>query len=421
MIRRLSPGPVLAGLALLTSTALLAACGAPDSSPSAGGASPTGTTPSADAGKRTATSHPEPRIVVAHPDHVEVMDAEDLSSIASFDVANTPYVALGPDNRHVFTLEHTDKQVRMVDSGTWTEAHGDHGHSYVTDPSRLELVLKGTSYHAVSGDKRSVVWNDDQGSISVIDAADLEDGSVTPKTIELNDVHHGVAVPWSDGGYLASFSANDEAAGVVKLDANGKELDRYAGCTHLHGESHVGESAYAFGCSDGIMVVDAKGAHKIAAPVKGTGASQLVGDGSSPVVAGNVSGDDPDLATKLALYDTAKGTAKVVDLGVEFSRLAASDGQVVVIGTDGKLHVVDLATAKVRTIKATEAWTKPKEFLDPRPQLALAGDRAWVTDPMTKQILVIDLTTGKKVTSAPVKGQPDQIVVVNAGEAHDHG
>lgn len=421
MIRRLPRGPVLAGLALLTSTTLLAACGAPDSSPSAGGSSPTGTTPSADAGKKTSTSHPEPRIVVAHPDRVEVLDAEDLSPITSFEVASSPYLALGPDNRHVFTLEHQQKQVRVVDSGTWTDAHGDHGHSYLTDPSRLGYTLKGTAYHAVAGDGRAVVWNDDQGSISVFDAEDFEDGSVEPKTIELNDVHHGVAVPLSDGGYLASFSKNEEPVGVVKLDATGKELDRYEGCTHLHGESHAGESAYAFGCSDGIMVVDSKGAKKVAAPVKGTGASQLVGDGSSPVVAANVSGDDPKLATKLALYDTAKGTAKVVDIGVEFSRLAASDGQAVVIGTDGNLHVVELATAKVRTVKATDAWTKPKEFLDPRPQVAVAGDHAWVTDPMTKQILVIDLTTGKKVTSASVKGQPDQIVVVNAAaEGHSH-
>lgn len=421
MIRRLPRGPVLAGLALLTSTTLLAACGGPDSSPSAGGASPTASTPSADPDNKTATSHAEPRIAVAHPDRVEVMDAEDLSPIASFDVASNPYLAPGPDNRHVFTLEHQQKQVRIIDPGTWTDSHGDHGHSYVTDPSRLDFTLKGTAYHAVSGDDRAVIWNDDQGSISVIDAEDLEDGSVTPKTIELNDVHHGVAVPWSDGGYLASFSKAEEAAGIVKLDAEGKELERYEGCAHLHGESHVGDSAYAFGCADGIMVIDGKGAHKIAAPVKGTGASHLVGDGSSPVVAGNVSGDDPDLATKIALYDTAKGTAKVVDLGVEFSRLAASDGQAVVIGTDGNLHLVNLATAKVRTIKATDAWKKPKEFLDPRPQLALAGDRAWVTDPMTKQILVIDLETGKRVTSTKVEGQPDQIVVVNAAaEEHSH-
>ena len=421
MIRLRARGPLTAGLALLATTTLLAACGGADSTAPAG--SPSGsaaaTTPTTDG---TATSHPEPRIVVANPDRVEVRDAEDLSPIASFDVATTPYVALGPDDRHVFTLEHQEKQVQIVDSGTWTDAHGDHGHSYVTEPSRLDLTLKGTSYHAVSGDGRTVVWNDDAGSFAVVTAEDLADGSVTPKVIELKDPHHGVAVPWSKGGYLASFSDDGEAAGIIALDPDGTETDRYEGCPHLHGETHLGEDAYAFGCADGIMVIDSSGARKIAAPVDDAGTGHLVGDGESPVLAGTLSSESrDDLATKIALYDTAKGKSKVVDLGVEFSRLAAADGQAVVVGTDGNLHVVDLATGKVRTVKATKAWTKPKEFLDPRPQLALVGDRAWVTDPMSKQIIVVDLTTGKKVTSAEVDGQPDQIVVANAGaEEHDH-
>ncbi len=420
MSRPLTRTPALTGFAVLA-TALLAACGGADASSETETATRSEETRSAEP---TQTDHAEPRAVVAYPDHVAVMDAEQLTDIASFDVKNTPYLAPAADGRHVFALQHTEKLVRVVDAGSWTESHGDHGHSYVVEPSRPDLELKGTSYHAVSDDERTVVWDDDAGNFDVVEKSDLEDGTAQPKTIDLKDAHHGVAVPLHGGGYLASFSADKEAAGVEVLDADGKEVDKYDGCPHLHGEAHLGESGYAFGCADGIMVVDDTGARKIASPVPGAGTGHLIGDGSSPVLAGTLSSeaDDPTLANKIALYDTAAGSAKVVDLGVAFSRLASAEGNAVVIGTDGNLHVVNLASGEIKVVPAIAAWTAPEDFLEPRPQIALAGDQVWVTDPMAKKIVVVDLTSGETVKTADVKGTPDQIAIVNYGsDGHQHG
>lgn len=417
-MRTLSTRSAMAGASLLTAT-LLVACGSGTTPAS----SPTATPPPAPSpsSKPVETHEASARVVVGFADAVKVLDAESLTPIASFDVATAPYLEVASDGRHVFTLENQQKKVRILDSGTWTAAHGDHGHSYTTSPSRLDTVIEGTAYHAISDSKRSVIWNDDTGNIEVIEAPDFADGNVKPAIIERNDKHHGVAVPLSTG-YLASFSAGDEAAGIVKLDAKGAELARYEGCAGLHGEAHIGTDAYAFGCSDGIMVVDGTGSRKIAAPVAGASTTSLVGDGSSPIIAGNLRAkDNPGLATVVALYDTAAGTTRTIDLGVEWSNMVVSESNLVVIGLDGNLHLVELTSGATRTIKATEPWTKPKEFLDARPMLAASHDHVWLTDPMTGKILVIDITTGETVKSASVEGKPDRIVVVNfAGDEHDH-
>lgn len=420
MTRSLSSRPAVAGVGLIT-LVLLTACGT-TAQPAEKTEAPV-VSPSAPSAEPVETGEPEARLVVAYEDAVEVLDAGDLSEIASFPVDSAPYVEVAADGRHVITLEHQEKRVRIVDAGTWTEAHGDHGHSYTVSPARLDDVIEGTAYHALSDGTQTVIWNDDTGNIEVIDAADLEDGSITPRIIERNDVHHGVAVPLSDG-YLASFSVDGDAAGVARLDDDGTEVERYEGCAGLHGEAHVGKDAYAFGCQDGILVVDETGARTVASPVEGAGTSTLIGDGSSPIIAGNVrsSGEDgPDLSTTVALYDTAAGTARAVDLGVEFSNMAVTEGDLVVVGVDGNLHVLDLASGEVRTIPATEPWEKPEEFLTPRPMLAVSHDHVWLTEPMTGKILVIDLTTGETLVSADVDGKPGRLAVVNfAGDEHDH-
>ena len=174
---------------------------------------------------------------------------------------------------------------------------------------------------------------------------------MTPTIIDLEGVHHGVAVPLSDG-YLATFAVDETAVGIVHLDEDGTETDRYDGCDGLHGEAHVGLDSFAFGCKTGVQVVDDTSATSIAAPVEGAGSSTLAGDGETPVVAGNLRAAEeggPDLSTSIALYDTVAGTSRAVDLGVGFSNMVITEEQLVVIGLDGHLHLVDLLSGEVRT------------------------------------------------------------------------
>jgi hypothetical protein len=370
--------------------------------------------------------HAEPRLVVAYDDHVEVFDAESIESLGSFATDSAVYVQTAADGRHVFTLAHQDEKIGLLDSGTWTEAHGDHGHSFTLEPSETALDLDGLSYHAVSDDERSVIWFDDLGAFGVLEHDELEGGTIEPQIIEPGlttegEPHHGVAVPTADGGFLATVSVEGEATGVAVLDAAGEEVTRFETCPGLHGETHVGETGYAFGCGTGVLVVDGGQARSIASPVEGAGTGTLASDHDSAVVAGTLSAEDrPELGTQLALYDTAAGTSTAVELGAAYSNVVVSEGRAIVIGTDGALRVVDLASGAVATVPAIVEWEKTDDWQEPRPYLAVSGDTVWISDPHAGAIHTLDLATSA-LESVEVDGAPGRLVVVNAGRTgHSH-
>lgn len=361
-----------------------------------------------------------PRLVVAYEDHVEVFDAATIESEGTIATDSAPYVQTAADGRHVFTLAHQDEKIGLIDAGTWVEAHGDHGHFFTTEPTETDLTLDHLSYHAVSDDERSVIWYDDQGSFGVLDHDELEGGTVEPQLFEIGEPHHGVAVPTADGGFLASVAIDGEATGVAVLDAKGTETNRFETCPGLHGETHVGEAGYAFGCGTGVLVVDGGQARNIASPIEGAGTGTLASEHDSPVVAGTLSAEDqPELDTKLALYDTAASTARVVELGAPFSNIVVSEGRAIVIGTDGALRVVDLASGAVATVPAIAEWEKTEDWKEDRPYLAVAGDTLWITDPFAGAIHTLDLTTNA-LESSEVDGKPGRLVVVGASSSEGH-
>ncbi|MET1036729.1 MAG: hypothetical protein ABW075_00560, partial [Aeromicrobium sp.] len=350
---------------------------------------------------RESTAVARPHLVVASDAGVEVVGGADLDSLGRFELASRPKLQVAGDDRHVFALQSDTGRVGIVDAGTWSVAHGDHSHSYVADPALLRTAFdEGTSYHAVSDDERSVVWFDDDASFRSFDWKDLEDDSVDVQSVTTGAAHHGVAAPLSDGGFLASYAEGEDAAGVLVLDADGTETGRIGGCEGLHGEAHAGDDAYAFGCSDGVLVVDDGAGIKIPSPVEGAGTRSLVGSHDSDVLTGNLTSEtDETVGTKIALYDLEKRSATAVDLGVEFASYARDGEQTVVLGTDGFLHVIDDATGEVvQKHQVIEPWELTDEYSDPKPQVVTGGGFAWVTDPRDSSIASFELGTGDERT-----------------------
>lgn len=370
----------------------------------------------AEAG-REPTAVPQPRLVVSSEGGAEVLDGMDLTSLGSFELASQPYLSKAGDDRHVFVLQSEVGQVGVVDAGTWTDAHGDHGHSYVTEPSLLESTFDhGTSYHAVSDDERSVLWFDDDGSFRSFDWAGLEDDAVQVQTVETGTGHHGVAVPTADGGFLASYSEGDGAAGLLVLGPDGAETARIDGCDGLHGEAHAGEGTYVFGCADGVLVVEDGAGARIDAPVDGGGTGSLVGEHDSSVLVGNLYAEDaPELARQLAFYDVEQGNATALDLGVEFGAIARADGEAAVLGTDGSVRLIDPETGEVtETFEVMESWVKPEGHGSAMPQVSLGGGFAWVMDPRDRSVALFELGSGEERARTTLDAEPASLVVVNA-------
>lgn len=363
------------------------------------------------------TDSPQPRVLVASDDEVVVLDGAGLEKIATYDVEARPILSLSGDERHVYALESEADRVSIIDAGTWTDGHGDHGHSFTSEPRQLKSILEGpTTYHAVSDDQRTVVWFDGDGSFQVFDHRRLESDDLRPATFETGTPHHGVAVPTTDGGFLASIADGDHAIGVAVLDASGDEVKRIEGCDGLHGETHVGHDGYAFGCADGILVVEDGEGEKIAAPIDGAGTGSLAGHHDSTVLVGSLSSETvKDAAEHVALYDTETGTSKVVDIGGQYSTFAHAGGVAVVLSTDGALHVVDVETGEVaETLPVIDPWVKSTDWSEPRPQVVVGGDTAWVTDPRDSTVRAVDLASGRLLGQTELDVVPTSLTVVNA-------
>ncbi len=83
------------------------------------------------------------------------------------------------------------------------------------------------------------------------------------------------------------------------------------------------------------------------------------------------------------------------------------------LGTDGKLHVLDPASGEETAAwDVIDEWEEPIEWQDARPTLFVQGDRAYVSDPDTKELHVVDLNSGKVLTSAELPEEPNELTGV---------
>ena len=82
--------------------------------------------------------------------------------------ASTASTPLG-DGRSL--LVSTKEGFRVFDAGSWTEPHGDHTHSYTTEPLLTDTVYSATKPgHVVNEGKRTLIFGDGDGSIQELDA-----------------------------------------------------------------------------------------------------------------------------------------------------------------------------------------------------------------------------------------------------------
>src|SRR5690625_4425194 len=162
---------VLAPLALSAGIAL-AACSQP-----AGTAVSSSETNTSEARSVAAeVTSPQARLVATYDGGITVLDAETLEEITDIPLEgfNRPN-PLG-DQRTVAVS--TPEGFRVLDAGAWTQPHGDHSHSYTTDPQLTEHVFAGDKPgHVVRSAGRTLLFSDGDGIIQELDNEALTAGS----------------------------------------------------------------------------------------------------------------------------------------------------------------------------------------------------------------------------------------------------
>lgn len=366
----------------------------------------------------TESAQPNPRLVLTYDGGVLVLDASSLEQIADFELDGFLRVSPAGDDRHVLI---TDPQgFRVVDTGAYTDVHGDHGHSYVGDPRLGEVAFPAVEPgHVVPHGDVTTLFADGTGEITFFDPADLANGQPKLEHLQLPDAHHGVAVTLLDGTVLTTRGTHDSRSTIVAFDDSGEEFAAIDGCPGVHGEAMAAGEVAVFGCQDGVVVYRDGTFSKVESPDAYGRIGNQRGSDVSTIVLGDYKSDpDADLErpTRVSLIDTESLGLRLVELGTSYtfrSLARGPAGEALVLGTDGTLRVIDpIAGAVTASVPVVEAWIEPDEWQQPRPTIAVLGTLAFITEPATSSIHVVDLEALEIVDSVGLDVTPNELALV---------
>jgi len=384
-------------LALAVST-VLTACGGDDSSSDAKTEGTARATPAAAV---------EDPLVATFDGGLYILDGKSLKLTKTLQLSGFNRVNPAGDEDHV--VVSTDTGFRMLDA---------------TGQTLTDLEYKGSKPgHVVRHAGKTVLFTDGTGEVNVFDPADLSSGKKPEgRTYASAEAHHGVAIELANGELLTTLGTEEKRTGALVLDKNDREIARYEKCPGVHGEAAAKNEAIAVGCEDGILIYKDGKFSKIDAPDDYGRIGNQAGSDASPVLLGDYKTDaeaELERPTRVSLVDTEKKKLRLVDLGTSYSFRSLGrgpQGEALVLGTDGAIHVIDQNSGKVeKKIPAVGKWQEPLDWQQPRPTLFVRGRTAYVSDPSEKALHAIDLETGKKVTSVTLPESTNELSGVVAG------
>ncbi|MFG3442125.1 zinc metallochaperone AztD [Nonomuraea sp. NPDC047897] len=377
--------------ALLAASFLLTACGAQEPPRAPASAAPARAT-----SQKTVTDP----IVMTYAGGLYVLDGQSLELVKDIPLAGYNRVNPAGDERHV--LVSTSTGFRVLDAASAT---------------LKEDEFKGTKPgHVVRHAGTTVLFSDGTGEVTMFDPDDLATGLPKGETYQAAAPHHGVAIELENGELVVTLGTEEKRTGIVVLDKDRKEVTRSEDCPGVHGEATAQGEAVVIGCENGVLLYKGGKISKIDSPDEYGRIGNQSGSDLSPIVLGDYK-KDPDAElerpTRISLIDTETGKLKLVDLGASYtfrSLARGPQGEALVLGTDGAVHVIDPDAAKVvRTIKVVEEWKEPLEWQQPRPNIFVRDQNVYVSDPAGKRVHAIDLTSGKVTRTTSLPQPPNEL------------
>jgi len=367
----------------------------------------------------TETGGARPRVALSYDGGVLVVDTSDSSVVADLPIEG--YSRLNPagDGRHV--LVSTTGGWAVLDAGTYTMPHGDHTHSFVSDPQLSDVIIKGNEPgHVVYHAGRTSTWADGEGkatffetdSLTGVDEADELHGLWE---YEAAAPHHGVAVPLGDRSALVSVGTEEGRTGAQYV-VDGKVSAESNECPGLHGAEGLDDAAVA-GCENGALILRDGTFSKATAPDEYGRIGNLRTAAGSPIAVGDYK-TDPEGGiglTQISLINTTDATLRTVDTGSTYTWRGLArgfDGSALVLGTDGALRVINPETGEVtRSIPVMSEWQVPEEWQTAHPAIAEHEGFVYVTDPATNTLHTVNYTKGEVVSSTTLPKTPIEIAV----------
>ncbi|MFD5318315.1 zinc metallochaperone AztD [Streptomyces sp. NPDC127098] len=387
------------GFTAAVAAASLTACGgSTDETPSSSDA----------AAEETPTVTVADPLVVTYDGGLQVIDGETFEVAADIPLDGFNRINPAGDDRHVLVSTPTGFRVLDAAAGELTE---------------LEFAAPHPG-HVVRHAGRTVLFADGTGEVTSFDPGDLNSAELPEtETYQAADAHHGVAIELSNGELVVTLGTEEERTGILVLDENGAEIARSEECPGVHGESTARGEAVVVGCEDGAVIYRDGEITKVESPTEYGRMGNQAGSDASPIVLADYKQDaeaELERPEEIALIDTETGDLRRVDLGTSYtfrSLARGPEGEALVLGTDGAIHVIDPESAEVtRTIPVLdEEWTEPLEWQAPRPAIFTRGATAYVTEPATRELHAVDLASGEITDSVTLEDVPNELSGVAPG------
>ncbi|MFE4911300.1 zinc metallochaperone AztD [Streptomyces sp. NPDC056652] len=339
-------------------------------------------------------------LVTTYEGGLHILDGQTLKVVKDIPLAGFNRVNPVGDDRHV--MLSTAEGFRVMDA---------------VNQRLTDIEFKGPKPgHVVRHADKTVLFSDGTGQVTVFDPHDLAKGRPATTTYTSAAPHHGVAIELENGQLISTLGTEEKRTGIVVLDKDRKEVTRNEDCAGVHGEATAKDEAVVVGCEDGVLIYRNGAITKVKSPTAYGRIGNQAGSDRSPVVLGDFKKDkDAELERpqQVSLINTTTGKLRLLDLGTSYtfrSLARGPHGEGLVLGTDGRIHVIDPEAAKVtRTIPVTGAWQEPLDWQQPRPALFVREHTAYVTDPATRKIHAIDIETGRELASVTLPAAPNEI------------
>jgi hypothetical protein len=343
-------------------------------------------------------------------------DLDSGSVAATVTLANPPSaVYASPGRRYALALQRAQDTTQIVDGGIWQEDHVDHDHDYKEAPRLLTMRLDGpqpTHYDDRAG-KASIFMDGRSDSTPVRNAsavlftdASIGTGGVVA-TLPLSKPMHGFAEP--NGDTLIATALEGSATSPTKVEVyrrNGAGFDFSqrldTECPGMHGSYTRGSTTLA-GCIDGALLVTplAAGGYsstfvhapsRISTVAGHPGFARFVGIGNSGTPSTTRFYDvDPvaSTATAITIDGWAEGRLQRAHL---FDRKGST---FFVLDDLGTLRALQPGAGGWATRATLVAAIPAMPSAAPFPAIVANGarDEVYVSDPVGKQLVVVDTVT----------------------------
>lgn len=349
---------------------------------------------------------------------VTAFDLDDPETRWTFDTKGQTKLYSAAEGTTVVAVQSNDDQVNFIRSGVHLSSHGDHSDISVTEPAALEQVLTGPRpFHVVAHGGNTIINYDKGGYAEILPDDALHDGELAVTKFPQALPHHGFVAHMGDA-VLSTVAAEGDAPrlGLQAFDAAGKPVGDLATCTGIHGEAFSGAYLVA-GCKEGVLTARAGDTATEFAmlpyPAELTGATTgtLLGAHAMQIFLGNYGADG------LVVIDP-EDTPHFQHIALPFRRVdfildPARPQLAYVLTEDGNLHRVNLLNAQIEdSARVTGPYSMDGDWNDPRPRLAVAGDRVLVTDPAEQALRVVAFDTLQVAQTVPVEGVPYNLVAI---------